>query len=164
MSDDKHQGGMNIDADLVRELANLLADTGLTEIEVEDGDRKIRVARKVQHQASAMTTVAAPMPIAAPVAAAAPAASAPADAASAPAQDANAVKSPMVGTVYLAAEPGADPFAAIGSTVKEGDTVLIIEAMKVMNPIPAPRGGTLRAVLVDNGQPVEFDQPLFVID
>ena len=159
MSDDKHQGGMNIDADLVRELANLLADTGLTEIEVEDGDRKIRVARKVQHQATAMTTLAAPMPVAAP-AAAPVAAAAPA----APPSDANAVKSPMVGTAYLAAEPGADPFAAIGSTVKEGDTVLIIEAMKVMNPIPAPRGGTLRAVLVDNGQPVEFDQPLFVID
>jgi acetyl-CoA carboxylase biotin carboxyl carrier protein len=149
-------GGMDIDTKLVRELAKLLADTDLTEIEVEDGDKKIRVAR---------TLTAAPMMqhvSAAPAAAAAPAAVA---AAAAPAADshADAVKSPMVGTAYLSPEPGAAPFAAIGSAVAEGDTIIIIEAMKVMNAITAPKGGTLKAVLVDNGQPIEFDQPLFVI-
>lgn len=153
MADNKR--GIDIDAALVRELAELLTATDLTEIEVEDGDRKIRVAR---------TLTAAPMVqqvAAAPATAAAPAAAAPA----APAADvhADAVKSPMVGTAYLSSEPGAAPFAAIGSTVTEGDTVIIIEAMKVMNAIAAPRGGTIKAMLVDNGQPVEFDQPLFVI-
>ncbi len=153
MADNKR--GIDIDAALVRELAELLTATDLTEIEVEDGDRKIRVAR---------TLTAAPMVqqvAAAPATAAAPAAAAPA----APAADvhADAVKSPMVGTAYLSSEPGAAPFAAIGSTVAEGDTVIIIEAMKVMNAIAAPRGGTIKAMLVDNGQPVEFDQPLFVI-
>jgi acetyl-CoA carboxylase biotin carboxyl carrier protein len=150
--------GMNIDTALVRELAEMLADTGLTEIEVEDGDRKIKVSRggtvaPVMHHASA--------PAAAP---AAPAAAAAAPAAPvAPAADPNAVKSPMVGTVYMAAEPGAANFVSIGQAVKEGDTLLIIEAMKVMNPIAAPRGGTVTAILVDNAQPVEFDQPLVVI-
>jgi acetyl-CoA carboxylase biotin carboxyl carrier protein len=158
MADHKH-GGMDIDTGLVRELAQLLADTDLSEIEVEDGDKKIRVARTltagpVVHQAMAM----APPPAAAPAPAAPAAAAEPA----APAH-ANATKSPMVGTAYLSPEPGAAPFASIGSTVAEGDTILIIEAMKVMNAIPAPRGGKLTAVLVDNGQPVEFDQPLFVI-
>lgn len=152
--------GMNIDSSLVRELAELLAETGLTEIEVEDGDRKIKVARQaasaapVQHFAPAPS---APL-IAAP--AAAPAQPAPA---AAPAEDPNAVKSPMVGTCYLSAEPGASPFVSVGQTVKEGDTLLIIEAMKVMNPITAPRSGTVSAVLVDNAQPVEYDQPLVVI-
>jgi acetyl-CoA carboxylase biotin carboxyl carrier protein len=147
--------GMNIDTALVRELAEMLADTGLTEIEVEDGDRKIKVSRggtvaPVIHHA--------PAPVAAPAAAAA----APA-APVAPAADPNAVKSPMVGTVYMAAEPGAANFVSVGQAVKEGDTLLIIEAMKVMNPIAAPRGGTVTAILVDNAQPVEFDQPLVVI-
>ena len=152
--------GMNIDTALVRELAEMLADTGLTEIEVEDGDRKIKVSRgggiaPVIHHA--------PAPVAAPAApAAVPVAAAPA-APVAPAADPNAVKSPMVGTVYLAPEPGAANFASVGQTVKEGDTLLIIEAMKVMNPIAAPRSGTVTAILVDNAQPVEFDQPLVVI-
>lgn len=151
--------GMNIDTSLVRELAEMLADTGLTEIEVEDGDRKIKVSRggtvaPVIHHA--------PAPAAAPAAPAAPAAAAPA-APVAPAADPNAVKSPMVGTVYMAPEPGAANFVSIGQAVKEGDTLLIIEAMKVMNPIVAPRSGTVTAILVDNAQPVEFDQPLVVI-
>lgn len=150
--------GMNIDTALVRELAEMLAETGLTEIEVEDGERKIKVSRgggvaPVLHHAPA--PVAAPQ--AAPAAAAAPAAPV------APAADPNAVKSPMVGTVYMAPEPGAANFVSIGQAVKEGDTLLIIEAMKVMNPITAPRGGTVTAILVDNAQPVEFDQPLVVI-
>jgi acetyl-CoA carboxylase biotin carboxyl carrier protein len=142
-------GGMTVDTKLVRELADLLNDTGLSEIEVDDGDRKIRVSR---------TVVAA-----APVAVAAPLAAAISDAAPA-APPANALKSPMVGTAYLTPEPGAPAFASVGDKVSAGDTVLIIEAMKVMNPIIAPNGGTVKAVFVESGQPVEFDQPLMVIE
>lgn len=149
--------GMNVDTKLVRELAELLAETGLTEIEVEDGNRKVRVAR-------GGVTMAAPMAMAAPPAAAAPASAAAAPTAPDAAGDvAGALKSPMVGTVYLTPEPGAPPFVKVGDSVKQGDTLLIIEAMKVMNPITADKSGTLRAVLVDNAQPVEFDQPLVVI-
>lgn len=147
---------MAIDSALVRELAELLAETGLSEIEVEDGTRKIRVAR---------TLTAAPVAVAAPVAASAPAAAAPVAAAPAPAAEthANAVRSPMVGTVYLTPEPGAPHFIAVGQSVKAGQTLLIIEAMKVMNTITAPTAGTVTAILVENAQPVEFDQPLVVI-
>jgi acetyl-CoA carboxylase biotin carboxyl carrier protein len=151
-------GGMQVDTKLVRELAELLNDTGLSEIEVEDGDRKIKVSRTMTAVAAAPVAVAAPAPVAAP-AAAAPAA-APAEAA----PPANAVKSPMVGTAYLSPEPGAAPFASVGDKVAAGDTLLIVEAMKVMNPIVAPNGGTVKAVLVESGQPVEFDQPLMVIE
>ena len=149
-------GSTQVDTDLVRELAAMLNDTGLSEIEVEDGERKIRVSRN-------MTAVAAPM-MAAPVAAAA-AAPAPAAAAapSAPASSANALKSPMVGTAYLTPEPDAAPFVSVGQQVKAGDTVMIIEAMKVMNPIVAATSGTVTEILVESGQPVEFDQPLLVI-
>lgn len=162
---DKHagkrkSGGMNIDTALVRELAELLNETGLTEIEVEDDDRKIRVSRGA-------VASAAPVYAAAPAAAApAPAAAAPAPAeAAAPAGPdlKDAVKSPMVGTCYLTPEPGAAPFIAVGQAVKEGDTLLIVEAMKVMNPITAPRAGTVTAILIETAQPVEFDQPLVVI-
>ncbi|WP_313808880.1 acetyl-CoA carboxylase biotin carboxyl carrier protein [Sphingobium sp.] len=153
---DKEKGAMQVDVQLVRDLAALLDDTNLTEIEVEDGDRKIRVARKVSNGAP---VAYAPAPLAAaPVAVAAPAEAA------APAAATNAIRSPIVGTAYLSAEPGATPFAAVGSTVKAGDTVLIVEAMKVMNAITAPHAGTVKAVLVDNGQPVEYDQPLIVIE
>lgn len=145
---------MAIDGKLVRELAELLAETGLSEIEVEDGDRKIRVARQL--------TAAPVQQYAAPALAAAPVAAVPAPAA-APAVDANAVKSPMVGTCYLAGEPGVPNFVSVGQAVKAGDTLLIIEAMKVMNPIVAPNAGTVTAILVENAQPVEFDQPLVVI-
>ncbi|ANY21188.1 Biotin carboxyl carrier protein of acetyl-CoA carboxylase [Tsuneonella dongtanensis] len=149
--------GMNVDTGLVRELAELLAETGLTEIEVEDGDRKVRVAR-------GGVAVAAPVAMAAPAPAAAPAAAAaPVPAADAAPDVSGALKSPMVGTVYLSAEPGAAPFVSVGSTVKEGDTLVIIEAMKVMNPIAADKAGTIKAILVENAQPVEFDQPLVVI-
>jgi len=151
----KKEGGMNIDSKLVRELAKLLADTGLSEIEVEDGDRKIRVARQLAAVAAAPVAVAAP-------AVAAPAAAAPA-APAAPAVPVDAVKSPMVGTVYLSPEPSAPEFVAVGKTVKAGETLLIVEAMKVMNPITAPKAGTVQQILVENGQPVEFDQPLVVI-
>ena len=149
-------GKMNIDSKLVRELADLLNDTGLTEIEVEDGDRKIRVARQVAVAAA----VAAPAPA---VAAPAAAGSAPAPAAADTHAPVDAVKSPMVGTVYLTPEPGATPFIEIGKAVRAGDTLVIIEAMKVMNPIVAPKAGTIQAILVENAQPVEFDQPLVVI-
>ena len=159
---DHKDNGINIDPAYVRALAELLDDTQLSEIEVEDGDRKVRVARNLT--AAAAPVAFASAPVAAPVAAS-PAAPAAAPAAAAPAADsfADAVKSPMVGTVYLAPEPGAPNFAAVGSAVKAGDTILIIEAMKVMNPITAPAAGTLKAVHVENSQPVEFDQPLFTI-
>ena len=124
MADDKSP--MRIDSDLVRELAELLSANELTEIEVEDGDRKIKVKRE-----------------AAPV---------------------DAVKSPMVGTAYLSPEPGAKAFIAVGQDVKAGDTLMIIEAMKVMNPITAPKGGKISQILIGDAQPVEFDQPLVVID
>jgi acetyl-CoA carboxylase biotin carboxyl carrier protein len=146
---------MNVDTDLVRELAELLAETGLTEIEVEDGERKIRVGRGA-------TVAAAPAPVAVAAPAAALAAQ-PAAAEPAAADQAGAVKSPMVGTAYLSAEPGTAPFISVGSAVNAGDTLVIVEAMKVMNPIPAPRGGVVKAILVENAQPVEFDQPLVVI-
>jgi acetyl-CoA carboxylase biotin carboxyl carrier protein len=152
------KGGMNVDTKLVRELAELLAETGLTEIEVEDAGRRIRVGRGTAVAAAAAAPVA--------VGAAAPAAAAPAahTAAAEPVADlAGAVKSPMVGTAYLSAEPGGPPFISVGSAVQAGDTLVIVEAMKVMNPIPAPSGGIVKAILVDNAQPVEFDQPLVVI-
>ena len=155
-------GGMRVDAELVRQLAELLNDNQLTEIEVEDGDRRIvvkrqpAVAQAVHGAAAPAPAPAAPAP--APAAQPAPAAEIP------PAEHPGAVKSPMVGTVYLSAEPGARPFAISGGAVAEGDTLLIIEAMKVMNPIVAPRSGTVRQVLVQDGQPVEFDQPLLIIE
>jgi acetyl-CoA carboxylase biotin carboxyl carrier protein len=149
-------GGMQVDTKLVRELAELLNDTGLSEIEVEDGERKIKVSRQMTAVAAAPVAVSAPAPLAAPSVTAAPAAEA--------AAPANALKSPMVGTAYLSPEPGAAPFASVGDKVSAGDTLLIVEAMKVMNPIIAPNGGTVKAVLVESGQPVEFDQPLMVIE
>ena len=150
-------GGMNIDSELVRELAELLNETGLTEIEVEDGERKIKVARHAAavHMASAAPMAAAPASSpAVPLAATAPEPAA---------VDPNALKSPMVGTCYLSAEPGSPAFIAVGQQVKAGDTLVIIEAMKVMNPITATSAGTIKAILVENAQPVEFDQPLVVI-
>ena len=161
-SQNSAQGGnMQVDVNLVRQLAELLDATHLTEIEVEEGDRKIRVARKAAPQAAPVHY--APAPVAA--APAAPAAAAPVEAgAMAPAVSANAVKSPMVGTAYLAAEPGAKPFVSVGQSVSAGDTLLIVEAMKVMNPIVAATAGTVRQILIENGQPVEFDQPLVVVE
>lgn len=156
------QSGMNVDAALVRELAVLLGDTGLTEIEVADGGRKIRVARNIT-VAPAAPAYAPALPLA-PAAAPVAAAAAAAPAAAAPAVvEGTQVKSPMVGTAYLAPEPGAPDFISIGKTVKAGETLLIVEAMKVMNPITAPVAGTIKAISIENGQPVEFDQPLVVI-
>ena len=155
------QGGIQVDTALVRELAELLAETGLSEIEVEDGNRKIRVARDLAPAPAAAYQFAPPA-----AAASAPSPSAPAPvSAPAPAEAdiVGALASPMVGTVYLAAEPGTPNFVAVGDQVSEGQTLVIIEAMKVMNPIAADRAGKVTAILVDNAQPVEFGQPLVVI-
>lgn len=153
---------MRIEIDLVRQLATLLDDTNLTEIEVMDGERVIRVARKL---AAAQNVVATTVATEAPTAAVAAPAAAPAPAAeTADENHPGLIKSPMVGTAYLAPDPTAKPFASAGQQVKAGDTLLIIEAMKVMNPILAPRAGTLKAILVSNEQPVEFDQPLAIIE
>lgn len=156
-------GGIAVDTALVRALAELLAETGLTEIEVEDADRRIRVAR--EHPPVAATTVAAAPAAIPPAPGSAPhsSPSAPAPAFGDAGSTADAMTSPMVGTVYLAAEPGAANFVSLGDAVREGQTLLIIEAMKVMNPIAADRAGTVKAILVDNAQPVEFGQPLVVI-
>lgn len=145
----------NLDPEFVRGLAKLLDETGLTEIEFSEGDRRIRLNRQPAPVAAAYAApVAAPTAVAAvPAAAAAPAG-----------PPKNAVTSPMVGTVYLAPEPGAAPFVKVGDKVAEGATLLIVEAMKVMNPIRSPRGGTVTAILVEDGQPVEFSEPLVVID
>jgi len=151
-------GAMRIDPALVRELADLLTSAGLNEIEVEDGDRKIKVRRDPAPVAAVAAQVAAaPAPLAAP--AAAPAAPA------APEEDlgGETIKSPMVGTAFLSPEPGAKAFVSVGDTVKAGDTLLIVEAMKVMNPITAPSAGTIKRLLVSDGQPVEYDQPLVVL-
>ena len=146
---------MRIDPDLVRELAELLTDNQLTEIEVQDGERRIRVGR----EPAAVFGAASPAPVAA--------APAPPAAEPAPAQTeevtGETVKSPMVGTAFMSAEPGAAPFIAVGDAVKAGDTLLIVEAMKVMNPITAPEGGVIKKIMVADAQPVEFDQPLVII-
>lgn len=152
-----------IDTRLVRRLADILQDTGLTEIEVERGDLRVRVARELTGApASAPVTYAAPAP--ATQAPAAPTPGAPTEAAAAAPTRGEAVKSPMVGTVYLSPSPEADAFVQPGDKVSAGQTLLIIEAMKTMNPIPATKAGVVVEVLVENEQPVEFGAPLVVIE
>jgi acetyl-CoA carboxylase biotin carboxyl carrier protein len=152
-----------IDARLVRKLADILTETGLSEIEVEHGGLKIRVAKT-------LTVAAAPVQVAAPAAAAPAPASAAAVAPAAEAAPAeirvrgDVVNSPMVGTVYMQPAPGADSFVKVGDTVQAGQTMMIIEAMKTMNPIPAPKAGRVLEILVADGQPVEFGEPLAVIE
>ena len=154
-------GEMRIDPKLVRELAKLLSDNELTEIEVQDGDRRIKVAREA---APVFGAAPAPAPAAAAPALSAPPIHAKEDLGAAEEEvSGNTVKSPMVGTAFLSPEPGAKPFVEAGDTVKAGDTLLIVEAMKVMNPITAPESGIVKKLLVSDGQPVEFDQPLVVI-
>jgi acetyl-CoA carboxylase biotin carboxyl carrier protein len=152
------------DARLVRKLADILTETGLTEIEVEQGALKIRVAKQAAAAAPAVHYAAAPTPVAAaaPAQAAAPAA---APAAAAPARAAgDEVKSPMVGTVYLQPNPGSPAFVKVGDTVEAGQTLFIVEAMKTMNPIPAPRAGKIVEILVEDAQPIEFGEPLAIIE
>lgn len=143
------------DHDQIRQLAEILTDTGLSEIEVEQDGLKIRVAREIT------ATYAAPVAAAAAPAVAAPDSSpAPAPAGKAP----GTVHSPMVGTAYMSPSPEAESFVKVGSTVKTGQTIMIIEAMKTMNQIPAPHGGKVTAILVGNGDPIEYDEPLMVIE
>ncbi len=151
-----------VDAKLVRELAVILNDTELTEIEVEQEGMRIRVAREIMAAPQQMMHYA-PAPSAAPAAPVPSAAAEPVAAVAAPKHD-DAVKAPMVGTVYLAPAPGARPFIEVGANVKEGQTLLIIEAMKTMNQIPAPKSGKIVQILVDDAQPVEFDEALVVIE
>jgi acetyl-CoA carboxylase biotin carboxyl carrier protein len=151
----KSTGKPGVDAAAVRELAKLLKETGLTEIEIEHNGARIRVSRG-GGVAAAAPVAAAPAPVAA---APAPAATAP----SSSGPPAGAVPSPMVGTVYLAPEPGKPPFISVGKTVKEGDTLFIVEAMKTMNAITAPKGGTVKEISVADSTPVEFGQTLCVI-
>jgi acetyl-CoA carboxylase biotin carboxyl carrier protein len=162
MNDKKTQA---IDPELVRELASVLNESGLSEIEVEHGELRLRLARTLTAAAAPMHThgvAAAPGPTTH-----APATPAPA-AAGAPAADAaahpGAVPSPMVGTAYLSAEPGAPPFIKIGDTVTAGQTLMVVEAMKTFNPIPAPRAGKVTAILVSDAQPVEYGEPLAIIE
>ena len=157
MAEDK--SAMQVDVELIRQLAELLDETKLTEIEVEDGSRKIRVARG----GGAAPVHYAPAPAAAPPLPS-PGASLPSEPAAAVAESGTPARSPMVGTVFLSAEPGAKPFVGVGDEVAEGQTLLIIEAMKVMNAIPAPKAGTIKRICVENGQPVEYDQTLVIIE
>ena len=147
-----------IDQDLIRELASLLDETGLSEIEIEQEGLRVRVARQAAVVQTTMAHAHVPPP---PMAAPAPATlDMPAD----PMKHPGVVTSPMVGVAYMAPEPGAKPFVDVGSVVKAGDTVLIIEAMKTMNHIPAPRDGTVKQILIEDGRPVEFGEPLMIIE
>ena len=151
----KDKEKLAIDPDIVRELARLLDETGLSEIEFERDGQRVRVARQAQPSAPAPARLAAAAD--APLALGEPA---PLD----PAKHPGVVTSPMVGTAYVGPEPGARPFVEIGSQVKVGDTLLIVEAMKTMNQIPSPRAGTVVQVLIEDGQPVEFGEPLMIIE
>lgn len=146
--------------ELIRELAMLLDETNLTEIEIERAGLRLRVARNISIAAAAPQVSYQPAPAAAPAAPAAPAAAAAPDVSKHPGM----VPSPMVGTAYRASEPGAKPFVDVGSKVKVGDTLMIIEAMKTMNQIPSTRAGTVTQILVEDGQPVEYGEPLVIIE
>ncbi|MFK3692564.1 acetyl-CoA carboxylase biotin carboxyl carrier protein [Agrobacterium tumefaciens] len=160
---EKKQG---IDKELIRELANILNDTDLSEIEVEQDDLRIRVSRAAPPATvyAAAPPAYAPAPAAAPAAPAVAAPAAPAAAAAPARNPANTVSSPMVGTVYLSPAPGARPFIEVGATVKEGQTILIVEAMKTMNQIPAPKSGKVVEIIVNDAQPVEYGEALVVIE
>ena len=155
--DDTPKSKLVIDQKLIRDLAHLLDETGLSDIEIEQEGTRIRIGRQ-SGPAHAAAPASAPAPAAAPAAAPAPAAAAD------PAKHPGAVASPMVGTAYLAASPGARAFVEVGSVVKAGDTLLIVEAMKTMNQIPAPRAGTVTQIFVEDGHPVEFGEILMIIE
>jgi len=157
----------SIDTRLVKKLADILKSTGLSEIEVERGDLRIRVAREMTVAAAPQVYAAAPAPaaIAAPPPTATPAPAAPAPPpAAAPQRSGEVVKSPMVGTIYLQAQPGSPAFVKVGDTVTQGQTLMIVEAMKTMNPIPAPKAGKVVEILVEDSQPVEYGAPLVVLE
>ena len=161
-----NEPSVEIDTTLVRQLADILNDTSLTEIEVERGELRIRVAREITAAPAIQYAAApayAPQAAPAPAAAAAPL-SMPSDPATIVAKSGETVKSPMVGTVYLQASPEAPPFAKVGDKVKKGQTLLIVEAMKTMNPIQAPRDGVVQEILVGDAQPVEFGEPLIILE
>ncbi|WP_119307890.1 acetyl-CoA carboxylase biotin carboxyl carrier protein [Cohaesibacter haloalkalitolerans] len=151
-----------LDPDFIRQLAELVKSQDLTEIEIEQDDLRIRVAREIVVQQAVAAAQPAAYAAAAPLAA--PAAAPAAAGKDADANLANAVRSPMVGTAYLCPEPGAAAFVAVGDQVKLGDTLMIVEAMKTMNQIPATKAGKITAILVEDGQPVEFDEPLVIIE
>ena len=160
---EKPNANFDVSANLLKKLAETMGNAGLSEIEYVDGERSLRLSRATQAPVVAAAPAAAPMmaPMAAPTAATMPAAaSAAAPAAAEPASNVKTIDSPMVGTVYLAPEPGAGNFVNVGDEIKEGDTLMIIEAMKVMNHLPSPSSGVVRRVLISDGQPVEFGQPL----
>ncbi|MGH7026061.1 acetyl-CoA carboxylase biotin carboxyl carrier protein [Brevundimonas sp.] len=163
MSDDKHKNDA-IDAGLIRSLADILNDTGLTEIEVERGELRIRVAREVTVAAAPIQYAAAPAPVAHAAPAAAAPASMPSDPAALVSRKGEEVKSPMVGTAYLQPSPEAPAFVKPGDKVKKGQTLLIVEAMKTMNPIQAPRDGVVSEILVGDAQPVEFGEALVMLE
>lgn len=144
-----------IDKQIIRDLADILNETDLTDIEVEHGELRIRVSRTITVQAAAYQAAPVAAAVAAPVAA---------PVAAAVDKSKNAVPSPMVGTAYLSPAPGARAFIEVGQQVKEGQTLLIIEAMKTMNQISSPRAGTVTAILIEDSQPVEFGQPLVVVE
>jgi acetyl-CoA carboxylase biotin carboxyl carrier protein len=148
----------SLDQELIRELAQLLTETGLTEIEIDREGVRVRVARQLMAGPALSAAVAAATP------AAAPAQPAPAGADADPAKHPGCVRSPMVGVAYVAPEPGSPPFVSVGTRVSQGQTLLIIEAMKTMNHIPAPKAGVITSILVENGQPVEFGEPLAIIE
>ena len=148
----------SVDQELIRELAQLLTETGLTEIEIDREGMRVRVARQLGPAlAAAPATTGSPSIVA-------PAQSEPDTGEPDPAQHPGCVRSPMVGVAYLAAEPGAAPFVGVGARVAQGQTLLIIEAMKTMNHIPAPKAGVVTRILVGNSQPVEFGEPLVIIE
>jgi acetyl-CoA carboxylase biotin carboxyl carrier protein len=150
----KNKEKLAIDPDIVRELARLLDETGLSEIEFERNGERVRVARQMHGGASSRAPAAStdvPLPVREPI---------PLD----PAKHPGVVTSPMVGTAYVGPEPGARPFVEVGSRVQAGDTLLIVEAMKTMNQIPSPRAGTVVQILIEDGQPVEFGEPLLIIE
>jgi acetyl-CoA carboxylase biotin carboxyl carrier protein len=153
-----------VEQEIIRELAALLDETGLSEIEIEKSGLKVRVARMLTIHAATVPVAATSGGLAPATRAPPPGAPQPAPADSDPAMHPGCVKSPMVGTAYRAPEPGAAPFIEIGTRVAQGQTLLIIEAMKTMNHIPAPKAGTVTHIFVENGQPVEFGEPLVIVD
>ncbi len=162
---EKKKGGF--DVEMIRQLAELLRETELTEIELEIDDARLRLARELPQQNIVAQVPAAAAPMVAPATPSTPAQETTAAESEQPTDVANhpgVVRAPMVGTAYRAPAPGAEPFVEVGQEVKEGQTLLIIEAMKTMNQIPAPRSGVVKAILVEDGQPVEYDEPLMIIE